>query len=114
MCSAAENSWKLNKCLGTEPGIQTRTKKFPILENEDHISSSAIISLTVSDPRALSEEKVELVREGTSTGNLGYMKEDEDKDFSPSADISGKNTVPVSSTMLEIEEDSALSDSMDL
>ncbi|XP_057474241.1 ribonucleases P/MRP protein subunit POP1 [Actinidia eriantha] len=110
----AENSWKLNKCLGTEPDIQTRAEKFSILENEDHISSSAIISLTVSDPRALSEEKVELVPEGTSTGNLGYMKEDEYRDFSPSADISGKNTVPVSSTVLEIEEDSALSDSMDL
>ncbi|GFY99246.1 proteasome activating protein 200 [Actinidia rufa] len=56
----------------------------------------------------------ELVPEGTSTVNLGYMKEDEDKDFSPSADISGKNAVPVSSTILEIEEDSALSDIMDL
>ncbi|KAL7226950.1 hypothetical protein ACSBR1_021923 [Camellia fascicularis] len=98
--SIAENCEQLGKCSDMEAGIETRVKK-----------SSAIITLTVSDPRALPEKKVELVPKTTSTSKLGYNREDDEgQEFS----ASGKNTELFSSASLKLQEDCALSDSMDL
>ncbi|KAL6965717.1 ribonuclease P [Sarracenia purpurea var. burkii] len=72
---------QLAKCLDAESDTNSRIEKFPILENEDHISPSAIISLTISDPRDLPEKKALLVSEATSTSTLGSMKEDEGKEL---------------------------------
>ena len=99
LCSIEENCEQLGKCSDMEADIETRVKK-----------SSAIITLTVSDPRALPEKRVELVPKTTSTSKLGYNREDDEgKEFS----ASGKNTELFSSASLKLQEDIAPSDSMD-
>lgn len=53
----------------SEADDNTKMKKFSVLENEDHISSNAILSLHVMDPRTLrNERKTADVLELESTG----------------------------------------------
>lgn len=76
--SDAENPWQIKKCSDKESGVVALDKKFRIPEN---ISSSAIVSLRVCDPRILSEKKFELGPEKTPTSKENHLKEDDGKNM---------------------------------
>ena len=56
VCSVSQTSWELKKCSVAEADVENQVKDAPLFENEDKISSSAIISLTVNDPRISTKE----------------------------------------------------------
>ncbi|KAM7523324.1 hypothetical protein LguiA_013226 [Lonicera macranthoides] len=52
----SQTSWELKKCSVAEADVENQVKDAPLFENEDNISSSAIIYLTVNDPRISTKE----------------------------------------------------------
>ncbi|KAK9281384.1 hypothetical protein L1049_004284 [Liquidambar formosana] len=105
----SDNSWHLKKCSTVGAGIESPLEKFSILENEDHISTHAIISLMVNDPRTLTEKRTAVAPEVTSTSILG----DEAKEHSALAEVPNKEKESVS-LRSEFEENSVLLDSKDI
>uniref|UniRef100_A0A5B6YLK6 Uncharacterized protein n=1 Tax=Davidia involucrata TaxID=16924 RepID=A0A5B6YLK6_DAVIN len=97
-----------------EAEIETHLKNSSILESEDHISSSSIISLTVNDPRALPEKKVAVFPKATSTSMLGHLREDEVEGHPTLAGIQNRNAELLSSLWSKPEEISDLSPFIDL
>ncbi|KAG8371259.1 hypothetical protein BUALT_Bualt13G0069000 [Buddleja alternifolia] len=69
-CSS-ENSWHLKKCLTNENSNHGESENTSILENENQISSSAVVSLVLKDPRGLvSNEECEIKQEAEC--QVGY------------------------------------------
>lgn len=67
LCSITKDSFQLKNCSGLKAdGDSEKNKKF-VLENEDSVSSCAILSLTVKDPRLLLNERIADVPESAST-----------------------------------------------
>ncbi|KAF7804937.1 Ribonucleases P/MRP protein subunit POP1 [Senna tora] len=49
----SENHWQLNQGLAMEENYVSQNKRSPLLKNEKHFSSHALLSLVVKDPREL-------------------------------------------------------------
>lgn len=63
--------WPLKNSLTGVVDNGTKLEESDVLKNEDDIPSSAIISLTVNDPRALFEKETVAVSEAKLPGALG-------------------------------------------
>ncbi|XP_059629281.1 ribonucleases P/MRP protein subunit POP1 isoform X2 [Cornus florida] len=109
-----ENSWQLKKCSVVEADGETRLKNFSIFDSEDHTSSSAIISLKVIDPRALTEKRVAVAPEAKSSSILGHVRNDEINGHMNLADNPNKKSELHSSLWSKPEEISDLSECIDL
>ncbi|XAR58367.1 Ribonuclease P [Bertholletia excelsa] len=110
--SFLENSEQVDGSSVRESDMETSVKKFSILENDCHIPPSGVISLVVSDPRDLSNNKNELIPGANSFINLGNMREDEGKNFSASEGIQGKDME--SSSLVEFKKEKYLPENTDL
>lgn len=75
VCSISDNVWALKKCsvAGSVDGEMLLEDSNPL--KEDHISASAIICMTVNDPRAFNEKETAGVSEEKHPGILGNKTE---------------------------------------
>lgn len=113
--SVAANPSALRRCSFVETDGANEVQNASILKNEDQISSRAIISLTVSDPRVLTEKGVGVVPEAAaSTGILGQIKRNEDKESDNLAGIAEKDKESGLSLYVKPDECCYLSENMDL
>ncbi|KAL8026555.1 hypothetical protein ABFX02_14G036000 [Erythranthe guttata] len=67
--SNSANSLLLKKCSGDENANLSESVKLSVFENGNQISSSAVVSLVVKDPRALSNEEGQIKEETASLPN---------------------------------------------
>ncbi|CAK9145232.1 unnamed protein product [Ilex paraguariensis] len=110
----SDTSWQLNKCSVIKTDSEIQFKNSSVLGNEDVIPSSAVISLTVNDPRTLTEEGVAAIPEAMSTGILENVPEDEVKEHTTFAGIPQMNKGLAKSLYSKPEESSDLPFSIDL
>ncbi|KAJ0113232.1 hypothetical protein Patl1_00864 [Pistacia atlantica] len=54
----SKKSWQLKKCSSSKADDDSQDKEFSLIENDEHISSCAILSLIVDDPRPLPDESI--------------------------------------------------------
>ncbi|KAI3459664.1 hypothetical protein Pfo_016327 [Paulownia fortunei] len=66
----SENTWHLKKCLADEYDDPGESEKTSIFENGHQISSTAVVSLVVKDPRALTKKGNVIVPEEKPLGLL--------------------------------------------
>lgn len=87
--SDAENRWNRKTCSYKDSDMETHPRKLLIPEN---IPSSAIISLTVSDPRISPEKKYEFGIEKTVTSKEMHVKEEDKKSMEISSTSAEEST----------------------
>ncbi|XP_057783639.1 ribonucleases P/MRP protein subunit POP1 [Salvia miltiorrhiza] len=74
----SENSWHVKKCSAHEHEDTVEYENASIFENGHQISSSAVLSLVVKDPRNLTKKGGVVVSDGKNLGMLG--NEDQSKE----------------------------------
>ncbi|KAK3034635.1 hypothetical protein RJ639_033590 [Escallonia herrerae] len=104
---SSQHSSVLKKCSVAEDYSETRLKLTNFFENEDEVSSAAVLSLTVSDPRVLIEKGVANVPEAVKGHNSVCLEAEECSKLSDSMDLWGAPTClcpPVEESVLCMEK----------
>lgn len=68
--SISENIWQLQKCSVARCDNQSESKSFSVLENEELVTSNAVLSFTAMDPRYLPDKIAPGVPELVSTSGI--------------------------------------------
>jgi ribonuclease P/MRP protein subunit POP1 len=89
--SISENHWQLKKHVTIEENHVSQNTKSSILKNEEHISSLAMLSLNVKDPRDLPAKKTVVPTEPISTKVLSDAQETSCEELADLGGILEKN-----------------------
>ncbi|KAL9435514.1 hypothetical protein AB3S75_021732 [Citrus x aurantiifolia] len=108
--STSKNSRQLKKCSMLEAQDDSQTKICSTLENEEQISSRAILPLTVNDPRVFPDKRIEDVPESASTLTLNDELDHEMKKQVALLGISEKREELLSSSCSKFEGSGIVND----
>ncbi|KAH9786822.1 Ribonuclease Ps [Citrus sinensis] len=108
--STSKNSRQLKKCSMLEAQDDSQTKICSTLEDEEQISSCAILPLTVNDPRVFPDKRIEDVPESASTLTLNDELDHEMKKQVALLGISEKREELLSSSCSKFEGSGIVND----
>ncbi|KAL3517358.1 hypothetical protein ACH5RR_019947 [Cinchona calisaya] len=114
MCSISTNSWAPQTCSDAVSSVRTPDTNSCVLPPEDQISTSAIISLTVNDPRAFMGKGVAVVSEAKPSDVLGAKEIEIQPDTTLEGIPQWNKDSSSSSLLLKPEEKHLFSEFIDL